>query len=150
MRQRRLLLLMSIVVLLTLSGAAGGGAAISDCFATPRASRAPNPDLAGLSHSWWLENRVWMGVAGAFKGEGFQALPQGQKIGWYRARPGALRIYGKRLDGPPADFTTDVPCCYGGGFQPSRIKFGAPGCWALTALVGRRASRFIVQVAPAD
>jgi hypothetical protein len=27
------------------------------------------------------------------------------------------------------------------------VKFGAPGCWQLTATVGKRASTFVVQVA---
>jgi hypothetical protein len=91
-----------------------------------------------------------MGVAGAFRGEGIQALPTGQKIGWYRGRRGVLRLYAKRLDGPPATFTSDVPRGYGTvGFQASSVTFGTPGCWALTAVVGKRASRFVIEVAPA-
>jgi hypothetical protein len=90
-----------------------------------------------------------MGVAGAFHGEGFQALPMGQKIGWYRDRRGLLRLYAKRLDAPPAGFTSEVPSGYGTrGFQASGMTFGAPGCWAITAIVGTQASRFIVRVAP--
>lgn len=90
-----------------------------------------------------------MGVAGAFRGEGFKADPRGQKIGWYRERRGALRVYAKRLDGPAASFVAEVPPYYGRiGFQPSGLTFGAPGCWAVTAVVGTDASRFVVQVAP--
>lgn len=118
------------------------------CAPTPRATR-PAPGLATLSTTWWHRNRVWMGVAGAFHGEGFVADPKGQKIGWYRERRGTLRIYAKLLDGPPASFTAEVPPYYGKlGFQPSGMTFGAPGCWAVTAVVGGQASRFVVEVAP--
>jgi hypothetical protein len=97
-----------------------------------------------------VKNYVWMGVAGAFHGEGFAVLPTGQKIGWYRRRPGRLHLYAKRLDGPPASFTSTVPYGYGlTGFQASGLTFGAPGCWALTAVVGKQRSRFVVEVAPA-
>jgi hypothetical protein len=144
-----LVALLAVVVVLP-GSAAGDGAARLDCLATPRAARAPTPALDGLSRSWWVRNRVWMGVAGAFHGEGFRAVPTGQKIGWYRQRPGALRLFARRLDGPPSTFTSSVPCCYGpSGFQPTSLTFGASGCWALTAVVGREASRFTVRVAPA-
>jgi hypothetical protein len=97
-----------------------------------------------------VKNYLWAGVAGAFHDEGFQALPMGQKIGWYRRRPGLIRLYAKRLDGPPADFTSYVPRgCGRTGFQASDLTFGAPGCWALTAVVGKHRSRFVVEVAPA-
>ncbi len=90
-----------------------------------------------------------MGVAGAFHGEGFVADPKGQKIGWYRQRRGVLRIYAKRLDGPPAPFKAELTPFYGKlGFEPSGLTFGAPGCWAITAVVGRQSSRFVVTVAP--
>ena len=90
-----------------------------------------------------------MGVAGAFHGEGFVADPKGQKVGWYRERRGTLQIYAKLLDGAPASFVSDVPPYYGKlGFQPSGMTFGAPGCWAVTAVVGGQASRFVVVVAP--
>ena len=104
-----------------------------------------------LSRSWWYRNYVWMGVAGAFHGEGFVADPRGQKIGWYRQRRGRLHVYAKRLDGPAASFVAVVNPNYGtSGFQPSGLTFGAPGCWAITALVGRQASRFVVNVAPSN
>ena len=90
-----------------------------------------------------------MGVAGAFHGEGFVADPHGQKIGWYRQRGGVLHVYAKRLDGPAAAFTADLTPYYGTwGFEPSGLTFGAPGCWAITAVVGQQASRFVVRVAP--
>lgn len=90
-----------------------------------------------------------MGVAGAFRGQGFVADPKGQKIGWYRERRGELEIYAKLLDGPAATFVAEVPASYGKlGFQPSGMTFGAPGCWAVTAVVGGQASRFVVVVAP--
>lgn len=90
-----------------------------------------------------------MGVAGAFHGEGFVADPRGQKIGWYRQRRGRLAVYAKRLDGAPATFSAEVSPYYGTtGFQPSGLTFGASGCWAITAVVGRQASRFVVRVAP--
>ena len=118
------------------------------CRETPRAAR-PAPGLATLSRSWWYRNYVWMGVAGAFHGEGFVADPRGQKIGWFRQRRGVLRIYATRLDGPRASFAAEVNPNYGTiGFQPSGLTFGAPGCWAITAVVGRQASRFVVTVGP--
>lgn len=89
-----------------------------------------------------------MGVAGAFDGQGLKADPRGQKVGWYRERRGRLKVYAKRLDGPAAPFVSNVPPYYGViGFQPSGLTFGAPGCWAVTAVVGSQASRFVVQVA---
>ena len=119
------------------------------CPVTSRTAR-PAPGLATLSRTWWYRNYVWMGVAGSFHGEGFVADPRGQKIGWYRQRRGHLRVYAKRLDGPAAKFTADVNTNYGTiGFQPSGLTFGAPGCWAITAVVGSQASRFVVDVAPA-
>jgi hypothetical protein len=140
-------LITAAVVVVPASGV-GVAAASSRCAATPRASH-PLRGFENLSTSWWVKNHVWMGIAGAFHGEGFQALPEGQKVGWYRQRPGALRIYARLLAGPPADFKSAIPCCYGDGtgFQPSGLTFGAPGCWALTAIVGGQASRFVVEVA---
>ncbi len=139
-----------VLAALSLTVGAHGGTSGLDCNTTPRAKRPPTPDLAKLSGSWWVQNRVWMGVAGAFHGGGFRALPRGQKIGWWRERPGALRLYGKRLDGESAIFESEIACCYGRlGFQPSGVRFGQPGCWALTAVVGTRRSRFVVRVAPA-
>jgi hypothetical protein len=89
-----------------------------------------------------------MGVAGAFHGEGLVADPRGQKIGWYRERRGRLQVYAKRLDRPGTSFSADVPPYYGTlGFQPSGLTFGSPGCWAITAVVGADASRFVVRVA---
>ena len=127
-----------------------GSDASSACPATPRSSR-PAPGLSTLSRTWWYRNYVWMGVAGAFRGEGFVADPRGQKIGWYRQRRGRLRVYAKRLDGSAASFVAEVNPNYGtSGFQPSGLTFGAPGCWAITALVGRQASRFVVTVAPSN
>lgn len=129
------------------SSSAAGGA----CAQTPRASHSPTPYLANLSHSWWERDRIWMGVAGAFHGQGFVALPKGQKIGWYRDRPGTIRLSARRLDGHSGTFSSDVPSGYGPiGFQASGVKFSAPGCWQLTATVGKRASTFVVRVAPAS
>jgi hypothetical protein len=146
----RRFLVLGAAVLCLLAGAAHDSAATqtSTCNATRRAAR-PAPGLSQLSRTWWYRNYVWMGVAGAFKGEGFVADPRGQKIGWYRQRPGHLHVFAKRLDGPPASFVADVIQSYGTrGFQPSGLTFGAPGCWAVTAIVGREASRFVVSVAP--
>jgi hypothetical protein len=148
---RTSLLLLVIAGGFLLTGARARGAALdasTTCHATSLASR-PAPGLSTLSRTWWYRNYVWMGVAGAFHGEGFVADPRGQKIGWYRQRRGRLAIYAKRLDGPAAPFSADVNRNYGTfGFQPSWLTFGAPGCWAITAVVGRQASRFVVSVAP--
>jgi hypothetical protein len=90
-----------------------------------------------------------MGVAGSFHGEGLVADPRGQKIAWYRQRRGRLHVFAKRLDGPPASFVAEISQSYGTRwFQPSGLTFGAPGCWAVTAIVGHQASRFVVSVAP--
>ena len=133
---------------LRVSGSASGFD--SGCRETPRASRSA-PGLSTLSRTWWYRNYIWMGVAGAFHGEGFVADPRGQKIGWYRQRRGVLQVYAKRLDGPAAPFTADLTVApyYGTiGFEPTGLTFGAPGCWAITAVVGQQASRFVVRVAP--
>jgi hypothetical protein len=151
---RSALVLVAAAVALTLvlpSSATSTAALSTACAVTAHAAHAPTRGLTTLSRSWWRKNRVWMGVAGAFHGEGFRAVPEGQKIAWYRDRRGALRLYGKRLDGPAATFETDIPSGYGTRyFQPSGITFGAPGCWAITAVVGTQASRFVVEVAPAS
>ena len=129
----------------SVSSAEPGSAA---CRTTPPSQRSA-PGLSTLSRSWWYRNYVWMGVAGSFHGEGFVADPHGQKIGWYRQRPGRLHVFAKRLDGPAASFVADVNESYGArGFQASGLTFGAPGCWAVTAVVGGQASRFVVAVAP--
>jgi hypothetical protein len=149
-RSRVALAMLLGTVVVSLGGQQAAATRLVDCRTTPRVARAPNENLSRLSRSWWRVNGVWAGVAGAFHGEGFRALPTGQKIGWYRERPGALRLFGKRLDGPPADFGASIPCCYGlRGFQSSGVTFGAAGCWAVTAIVGAGKSRFVVRVAPA-
>jgi hypothetical protein len=147
-RLSRWFLLVAVAALVAASPAVSTSSRAAACATTPRASHAA-PGLSTLSRSWWHRNRVWMGVAGAFHGEGFVADPKGQKIGWYRERRGVLKIYAKLLDGPPASFVSEVPPYYGKiGFQPSGMTFGAAGCWAVTAVVGGQASRFVVQVAP--
>lgn len=150
MRRLRWSFLGVVVAAVAVAGSTAGTASPRGvvCATTPRASR-PAPGLATLSTTWWHRNRVWMGVAGAFHGEGFVADPDGQKIGWYRERRGTLRIYAKLLDGASAPFTAEIPPSYGKlGFQPSGMTFGAPGCWAVTAVAGGQASRFVVDVAP--
>ena len=122
------------------------------CKSTPASGTAPTRALADLSGTWWVQNHVWVAVAGDFHGAGFRAVPAGQKVAWYRERPGSLRVYAKRLDpSAPAEFKSDVPSGYRTiGFQPSGLTFGAPGCWALTAVVGTQRARFVVVVSPAD
>jgi hypothetical protein len=58
------------------------------------------------------------------------------KMGWFRARTGAVTITGAPLHGPSARFTADVgtPAEYGPtGFAASVVEFGRPGCWQLRA-----------------
>ncbi len=145
------LVLAAIAIAATLAAPAGGSERhASACATTARASGLPDPSLKTLSRTWWKQNGVWMGVAGSFHGEGFKADPEGQKIAFYRDRVGYLHLYGKRLDGPPASFTATISNAYGTKyFQPTGITFGAAGCWAVTAVVGSGASRFVVEVAPA-
>lgn len=145
-------LLFGVAAALVLAGSTGAGSRsrAAACTTTPRAQRSA-PGLASLSLTWWHRYRVWMGVAGAFHGEGMTADPRGLKIGWYRERRGTLKVYAKRLDGQAAGFVAEVPPYYGRiGFQPSGLTFGAPGCWAVTAVVGTDASRFVVNVAPVE
>src|SRR5579862_1204148 len=60
----------------------------------------------------------------------------GIKMGWQRARPGAVSITARPVHGPPARFIARVGTVqqYGRlGFVPSNLMFERAGCWRITA-----------------
>lgn len=65
----------------------------------------------------------------------------GMKFGWTRGVRGTLNVSGRRLDGaaPPLLFEWKWNEAYGDfGFQASYLIFPTPGCWEVTAQVGKR------------
>ena len=73
----------------------------------------------------------------------------GLKLGWNRARPGAVKITARPLQGPAARFIAQVGTVqqYGAvGFVPSNLLFGRPGCWRIIARLGDRALPLVVDV----
>ncbi len=69
------------------------------------------------------------------------------KLGWWRGVPGALRITGRRLDGPARPLAAHVPAGYGRrGFQPSGLVFPTTGCWRVVGQVGNARLAFVVKV----
>jgi hypothetical protein len=90
--------------------------------------------------------------AGPLPGEGSMATlnPDGSvyvKVGWWRGRPGRLRITGRRIDAPARPFRFSASDGYGLlGFQPSGITFPATGCWRVTGRVRQAKLTFVVRV----
>lgn len=71
----------------------------------------------------------------------------GVKVGWYRYGRGRVRIAATRLDKPGRVTRTSVPAGYGPtGFQASGIYFPSPGCWKVTATVGRSQLTYVTVV----
>jgi hypothetical protein len=71
----------------------------------------------------------------------------GMKFGWWRAVAGALRIGGRRLDGPAPPLRADVPGGYGDrGFQASGVRFPTQGCWEVTGTAGTASLTFVTFV----
>ena len=73
------------------------------------------------------------------------------KYGWWRAVTGALRIEGRRSDGPAPPLTASVPDGYGDtGFQSSGISFPTEGCWEVTGRAGGASLTFVTSCSPRD
>jgi hypothetical protein len=71
----------------------------------------------------------------------------GVKVGWYRYGRGRVRIAATRIDKPGRVTRTSVPSGYGStGFQSSAIYFPSPGCWKVTATVGRSQLTYVTVV----
>jgi len=73
----------------------------------------------------------------------------GLKVGWNRARPGAVSITARPLHGPPARFIAHVGTVseYGPtGFVPSNLMFGRAGCWQITARLGDHVLPVVVDI----
>jgi hypothetical protein len=71
------------------------------------------------------------------------------KTPWFRARPGAVRVSGALVSGPPASFHADVgtPAEYGPtGFAASLLTFGRPGCWRVRATLAGRVLTVVLDV----
>ena len=110
--------------------------------------------MGTLSTHWLRRGTLWMGFTRA--DQAFVARPQGQKVGWYRAKGspwGRLRVTGTRLDGeaPPLRFSTPVTYPFRVGFQASSLTFATEGCWRIDARVGlTKRFAFVVRVEPDD
>jgi hypothetical protein len=71
------------------------------------------------------------------------------KLGWLRVTPGQLNIIGRRLDGPAATLTANVPEGYGeDGFQSTGVSFPTAGCWEITGKSGSSTLTFVTYVKP--
>jgi hypothetical protein len=98
-----------------------------------------------------LVTALWPGGTITFRpgGPGF-VLADGalsMKFGWWRLRPGRLRIEGRRLDGAAPPLRASIPDGYGDtGFQASGVIFPTPGCWEVTGRVADSRLTFVTRV----
>jgi hypothetical protein len=71
------------------------------------------------------------------------------KFPWWRGRGihGALRITGRRLDGPASPLQAHIPSGYGPtGFQATGLVFATEGCWEVTGKAGKARLTFVARV----
>lgn len=68
---------------------------------------------------------------------------------WKKPVETHLLITGKRLDGPAAPLRAGYANVVQWGFAVLDLKFGAPGCWDLTATDGTDHLEFVTEVMPA-
>jgi hypothetical protein len=147
----------------------GSGAAIlrsgvptsTTCPVTSPSGRVP-PAVARMnlgtiltySQSGWFGNgQLWVNLP-AHSVLYAQTLPRSRllqvKFGWFRAVPGQVRVQAHTRAGATARFNADIGTVaeYGPtGFVPSVLQFARPGCWDLTASLGRTSLTFVVRVA---
>lgn len=97
-----------------------------------------NADQSILVMAWWYENEEYHLRAGE----------EGNKVAWFRPDRAELLITGRRIDGDAPPLQAEVPCCYAGKFQPTRLVFATPGCWEITGAADGRSITFVVQVQP--
>jgi hypothetical protein len=149
------------MVAVVLASAASGTPSMShSCQVTipPRAT-PPNAGATRVAFNYGGPNlRVQLSwpngtlVAGLLPDGGSYATvdPDGSistKVGWWRGRPGQLRIDGRRLDAGAPPLRAHVPEGYTTrGFQPSGITFPAVGCWRVTGAVAGSRLSFVVRV----
>ncbi len=73
-----------------------------------------------------------------------------EKFGWWRGAAGALRIEGRRLDGPSPPLGARIPDGYGdSGFQSTSLAFPSAGCWEVTGHLGGTSLTFVTLVVAA-
>jgi hypothetical protein len=108
--------------------------------------------LTGFPSHWWYGgDGIWGGLAPTYKPSGtWWAGRRGNKVLWEREVTGKLELSGYRLDRPALRIQAGVPDGYGlTGIQASGISFPTPGCWRLTARVGRHRTSFTVRAVAA-
>jgi hypothetical protein len=131
---------------------ASAAAVSSDCPVTqPNGVRYEGDQASGNHGNRALVTWLWPHGTIVFKpgGAGY-VLPDGSlsmKFGWWRLRPGRLRIEGRRIDGGSFPLRAEIPSGYGeSGFQATALIFPRPGCWEVIARVGDDRLRFITLV----
>ena len=66
---------------------------------------------------------------------------------WWRKVPGQLNVQTTKVGGDEPALDGIVPRGYGNvGFQPSVVGFPGPGCWEVTAHLGKRSLSFVTLV----
>ena len=66
---------------------------------------------------------------------------------WWQRMPGQLKIVGHRLDASAAPMRAEIGTSAGHPeFNPTSLIFPSPGCWKITATVGRDSLTVITRV----
>ena len=110
----------------------------------------PSDTFFGNGELWttlWEEGTVVFepGGAGEIRPDGSLAMKWPFVRG--EAARGQLTVSGRRLDGPAATMTAEVPEGYGDiGFQATALVFPGPGCWEVTARSGEASLTFVTRV----
>lgn len=115
------------------------------------------PMASASSPGWYGNGALWTELPpglpanlAALRTTGPNGVPMiGIKMGWNRALPGAVTVAARPLHGPAAEFTAHVGTVqeYGRrGFVTSELLFGRPGCWRITARLGRHVLPLVVDI----
>ena len=110
----------------------------------------PSDTFFGNGELWttlWEEGTVIFepGGAGEIRPDGTLVM----KWPFFRgeAARGQLTVTGRRLDGPAATMTAEIPEGYGDvGFQATGLVFPGEGCWEVTARSGDASLTFVTRV----
>jgi hypothetical protein len=68
------------------------------------------------------------------------------KFWWWRLKPGALKIEGRRLDADAPPLRARIPDGYPRGFQSTALIFPTVGCWEVTGHLGEEQLTFVTLV----
>ena len=123
---------------------APGAEAPPRCPVTPTVSARP---MGSLGSGLWYVNEDQTIWAAAID---LKAGSDGNKVPWIRPRGAELEVSGERIDAEAPPIQADIPCCYGGRFQPAGFTFPLAGCWRISARAGESTLVFttLVREAP--